>query len=80
MSCEEEQLHRGSQLCCRNSFTYPHHPFVIEGDADREDIVEENQSNVAKPPTEELDRARHVGVARISCPAQTATAGRSSPN
>ena len=41
--------------------TYLHQPFVIEGDAYREDIVQQNQSNSAQAPADELDRARHTG-------------------
>lgn len=37
-----------------------HQPFVIEGDAYGEDVVEENQSNSAKTPEEKLDRPRHT--------------------
>lgn len=43
-----------------NGGSYFHQPFVIEGDAYGEDIVEENQSDSAKAPEEKLDRPRHM--------------------
>lgn len=63
-----------------NSSTYLHQPFVIEGDAYREDVVKQNQSDSANPPTEELDRARHAGLPGSAVPEETATVGRSCPN
>lgn len=41
---------------------YRHQPFVVEGDADGEDVVKENQSDDAKSPAYELHRVSHMGL------------------
>lgn len=43
------------------SITYLHKPFVIEGDADGEDVVKENKSDDPKPPAYELHQVSHRG-------------------
>lgn len=43
------------------SITYLHKPFVIEGDADGEDVVKENKSDYSKSPAYELHHVSHRG-------------------
>lgn len=43
------------------SITYLHKPFVIEGDADGEDVVKENKSDDPKSPAYELHQVSHRG-------------------
>lgn len=62
------------------SITYLHKPFVVEGDADGEDVVKENKSDDPKSPAYELHQVSHKGrrvpTADGSSPALPGTTGR----
>lgn len=46
---------------CDPRIAYLHEPFVVEGDADGEDVVKENKSDDPKSPAYELHQVSHRG-------------------